>query len=114
MAEHLPIRSFVLRQGRVSNAQHRAHVELMPRYGISFEKKLRDRQSAFGTSAPTFLESGFGMGETTAAIGRENLGHDYLAVEVHTPGVGSLLKQLDELELTNVRVIQHDVVEVLQ
>jgi tRNA (guanine-N7-)-methyltransferase len=54
------------------------------------------------------------MGETTAAIARENPGHDYIAVEVHTPGVGSLLKQLDELGLTNVRVIQHDVVEVLQ
>jgi len=114
MAEHRPIRSFVLRQGRVSNAQHRAHVALMPKYGISFEKKLLDLQHTFGRSAPTFLEIGFGMGETTAAIARENPGHDYIAVEVHTPGVGSLLKQLDELGLTNVRVIQHDVVEVLQ
>jgi tRNA (guanine-N7-)-methyltransferase len=114
VTEHRPIRSFVLRQGRVSSAQHRAYVALLPKYGIPFEKKPLDLQSTFGRSASTFLEIGFGMGETTAAIARESPGQDYIAVEVHTPGVGSLLKQLDELELTNVRVIQHDVVEVLQ
>ncbi len=86
----------------------------MPKYGIPFEEKPLDLQSIFGRSAPTFLEIGFGMGETTAAIARQNPGHDYLAVEVHTPGVGSLLKQLEEFGLTNVRIIQHDVVEVLQ
>jgi tRNA (guanine-N7-)-methyltransferase len=114
VTEHRPIRSFVLRQGRVSTAQHRAHMALLPKYGIPFEKKPLDLAGTFGRSAPMFLEIGFGMGETTAAIARENPGQDYIAVEVHTPGVGSLLKQLDELELTNVRVIQHDVVEVLQ
>jgi tRNA (guanine-N7-)-methyltransferase len=114
VTEHRPIRSFVLRQGRVSSAQHRAYVALLPKYGIPFEKKPLDLQSTFGRSASTFLEIGFGMGETTAAIARESPGQDYIAVEVHTPGVGSLLKQLDELGLTNVRVIQHDVVEVLQ
>ena len=114
MAGHRPIRSFVLRQGRVSHAQHRAHTLLMPKYGIPFEKKLLDLDSIFGRSVPTFLEIGSGMGETTAAIAMEHPEYDYIAVEVHTPGVGSLLKLIDELGLTNVRVIQHDVVEVLQ
>jgi len=114
MAEHRPIRSFVLRQGRVSNAQRRAHEILMPEYGIPFMKNLLDLDQVFGRSAPRFLEIGFGMGETTAAIAQAHSQYDYLAIEVHTPGVGSLLKQIEELGLTNIRIIQHDVVEVLQ
>ena len=118
MAEHRPIRSFVLRQGRVSNAQRRAHEMLMPEYGIPFtgtsSENPLDLDHIFGRHAPRFLEIGFGMGETTAAIAKTHPGNDYLAVEVHTPGVGSLLKQIEELGLTNIRVIQHDVVEVLQ
>ena len=114
MAEHRPIRSFVLRQGRVSNAQRRAHETLMPKYGIPFSENPLDLDQIFGRSAPRFLEIGFGMGETTAAIAQAHPHHDYLAIEVHTPGVGSLLKQLEALGLTNVRIVQHDVVEVLQ
>jgi tRNA (guanine-N7-)-methyltransferase len=113
MTEHRPIRSFVLRQGRVSNAQRRAHEILMPKYGIPFSEKRLDLDQIFGRSAPRFLEIGFGMGETTALIAKANPKNDYLAVEVHTPGVGSLLKQIEELGLTNLRIIQHDVVEVL-
>jgi tRNA (guanine-N7-)-methyltransferase len=114
MTEHRPIRSFVLRQGRVSNAQRQALETLMPEYGVSFGTDLLDFERIFGRSAPTFLEIGFGMGETTAAIAREHPQNDYLAAEVHTPGVGSLLKQIKELGLTNVRVLQRDVVELLQ
>jgi tRNA (guanine-N7-)-methyltransferase len=114
MTEHRPIRSFVLRQGRVSNAQRQALETLMPEYGISFGTGLLDFEHIFGRSAPTFLEIGFGMGETTAAIAREHPQNDYLAVEVHTPGVGSLLKQIKELGLVNIRVLQRDVVELLQ
>ncbi|WON75376.1 tRNA (guanosine(46)-N7)-methyltransferase TrmB [Nitrosospira sp. Is2] len=114
MTEHRPIRSFVLRQGRVSNAQRKALETLMPEYGISFRTGLLDFEHIFGRSAPTFLEIGFGMGETTAAIAREHPQHDYLAVEVHSPGVGSLLKQTKELGLTNIRVLQRDVVQLLQ
>jgi tRNA (guanine-N7-)-methyltransferase len=114
MAEHRPIRSFVLRQGRVSNAQRRAHEILMPKYGIPFAENPLDLDQIFGRSAPRFLEIGFGMGETTAAIAQAHPQYDYLAIEVHTPGVGSLLKQLEALGLTNVRIVQHDVVEVLQ
>ena len=115
MTEHRPIRSFVLRQGRVSNAQRRAHEILMPKYGIPFsEEKRLDLDQIFGRSAPKFLEIGFGMGETTAHIAKAHPQNDYLAVEVHTPGVGSLLKQIEELALANIRIIHRDVVEVLQ
>jgi tRNA (guanine-N7-)-methyltransferase len=114
MTEHRPIRSFVLRQGRVSNAQRQALETLMPEYGVSIGTDLLDFKRIFGRSAPTFLEIGFGMGETTAAIAREHPQNDYLAVEVHTPGVGSLLKQIKELGLTNIRVLQRDIVELLQ
>ena len=114
MAEHRPIRSFVLRQGRVSNAQRRAHEMLTPKYGIPFSENPLDLDQIFGRSAPRFLEIGFGMGETTAAIAQAHPHYDYLAIEVHTPGVGSLLKQLEALGLTNVRIVQHDVVEVLK
>ena len=114
MTERRPIRSFVLRQGRVSNAQRQALEKLMPEYGISLGTGLLDLEHIFGRSAPVFLEIGFGMGETTAAIAQAHPQNDYLAVEVHTPGVGSLLKQIKELGLTNIRVLQHDVVELFR
>jgi tRNA (guanine-N7-)-methyltransferase len=114
MAEHRSIRSFVLRQGHISNAQRRAHDSLMPKYGIPFTSDLLNLDDLFHRRAPKFLEIGSGMGETTALIAQAYPQYDYLAVEVHTPGVGSLLKQLDELGLTNIRIIQHDAVEVLQ
>jgi tRNA (guanine-N7-)-methyltransferase len=108
------IRSFVLRQGRVSNAQRRALERLLPRYGVPFAARPLDLNTLFGRSAPKILEIGSGMGETTAAIALARPENDYLAVEVHSPGVGSLLKRVAELELRNVRVVQHDAVEVLQ
>jgi tRNA (guanine-N7-)-methyltransferase len=111
---HRPVRSYVLRQGRVSNAQRRAYQTLLPVYGIPFARAVIDLDAAFGRRAPKFLEIGFGMGETTAAIAASHPEHDYLGIEVHTPGVGSLLKQIAEHALTNVRIIQHDAVEVLQ
>ncbi len=108
------IRSYVLRQGRVSNAQRRAHDTLLPRYGIPFQENTVDLDAAFGRQAPRILEIGCGMGETTTAIAAANPDTDYLGIEVHTPGVGSLLKQIDALNLNNVRVIQHDAVAVLR
>jgi tRNA (guanine-N7-)-methyltransferase len=107
------IRSFVLRQGRVSNAQRRAHDTLLPQFGIPYSAQLIDLDSVFGRSAPKVLEIGFGMGETTAAIAGQHPENDYLGIEVHTPGVGSMLKRISELGLANVRIIQHDAVEVL-
>lgn len=110
---HRPIRSFVLRQGRVSNAQQRAHDSLLPRYGIAFSQNVLDLDQVFGRAAPKILEIGFGMGETTAAIAAGHPENDYLGIEVHTPGVGSLLKEIDAQGLANVRIVQHDAVEVL-
>ena len=109
-----PIRSYVLRQGRISNAQKRAHATLLPKYGIPYAVSLLDLNRVFGRMAPKILEIGFGMGESTATIAGEHPGNDYLAIEVHTPGVGSLLRQIDAAELSNVRIIQHDAMEVLQ
>ena len=113
-APHRPIRSYVLRQGRVTDAQRRAHDELLPRYGMPFARSPIDLERVFGRAGPKVLEIGFGMGETTADIASRNPGIDYLGIEVHTPGVGGLLKRIAELGLTNVRVIQHDAVEVLE
>jgi tRNA (guanine-N7-)-methyltransferase len=108
-----PIRSFVLRQGRMSPAQQRARDELLPRFGVPFEPRPLDFDRVFGRPAPRVLEIGFGMGETTAAIAQARPADDFLCIEVHSPGVGSLLKRVDELALGNVRVIQHDAVEVV-
>ncbi len=108
------IRSYVLRQGRVSNAQQRCYDTLMPQYGIPYSAQPLDLDTAFGRPAPKILEIGFGMGETTAAIAQAHPQNDYLTIEVHTPGVGSLLKQIGEMNLTNIRIIQHDAVEVLR
>ena len=111
---HTHIRSFVLRQGRASNAQQRCYDTLMPQYGIPYSAHLLDLTQAFGRTAHRILEIGFGMGETTAAIAQAHPENDYLAIEVHTPGVGSLLKQIGEMNLANIRIIQHDAVEVLR
>jgi len=107
-----PIRSYVLRQGRTTPAQKRALEELLPKYGLPFARKpLHD---PFGRKAPLVLEIGSGMGEATAAIAREHPEADFIAVEVHGPGVGSLLKRIEEGKLANLRVIRHDAVEVLE
>ncbi|HET9652880.1 MAG TPA: tRNA (guanosine(46)-N7)-methyltransferase TrmB [Usitatibacter sp.] len=111
---HRPIRSYVLRQGRFSPAQQRAHAELMPRLGVAFAPQALDFDALFGRHAPVVVEVGSGMGETTARIAAENPQRDYLAIEVHAPGVGSLLRRVEELGLTNIRVVQHDAVEVLR
>ena len=108
------IRSYVLRQGRVSNAQQRCYDSLMPQYGIPYSAQTLALDTAFGRSAPKILEIGFGMGESTATIAVAHPDLDYLAIEVHTPGVGGLLKQIEEKQLSNIRIIQHDAVEVLR
>ena len=109
-----PIRSFVLRQGRVSNAQRRAYDSLLPEFGIPYAPGVLDLRRLFGRDAPRILEIGFGMGETTAEIAASHPENDYLALEVHTPGVGSLLKQIEGRGLSNLRIIQHDAREVLE
>jgi len=108
-----PIRSFVLRQGRFSPAQQRARDALLPRFGIPYAPAVLDLAAAFGRDNPKILEIGSGMGEATAAIAEAQPDRDFLAVEVHSPGVGGLLKLVDEKGPANVRVIQHDAAEVV-
>jgi tRNA (guanine-N7-)-methyltransferase len=108
------IRSFVLRQGRVSPAQQRAVETLLPRYGIPYAAQPLDLELAFGRAAPKILEIGFGNGDSTAAIAQAHPENDYLALEVHTPGVGNLLKLIEAQQIANIRIIQHDAVEVLR
>jgi len=109
-----PIRSFVLRQGRVTDAQRRACEKLLPRFGLPYSREPVDLDRVFGRAGPKILEIGTGMGETSARIAAAHPEHDYIGVEVHTPGVGSLLNRIVELGLSNVRVIQHDAAEVLR
>jgi tRNA (guanine-N7-)-methyltransferase len=109
------IRSFVLRQGRVTKGQERALETQWPKYGVEYGLQDIDLNTLFGRKeSKKILEIGFGMGETTAKIAQTLPDCDFLAAEVHTPGVGALLKLIEELALTNIRIIQHDVVEVLQ
>jgi len=109
-----PIRSYVLRQGRFSRGQQRAYAELLPRFGLAYRAAPLDWRATFGRDAPVVAEVGFGMGETTAEIAAANPAIDYLAIEVHTPGVGSLLKRIEEGAIANIRVVQHDAVEVMR
>jgi tRNA (guanine-N7-)-methyltransferase len=108
------IRSFVVRAGRMGSGQVRALAELGPRFVLPYLAQRVDFDAVFGRSAPRVLEIGFGMGDATAAIAQALPGTDFIGVEVHTPGVGALLKRIGEMNLTNLRLIQHDAVEVLE
>jgi tRNA (guanine-N7-)-methyltransferase len=107
------IRSFVTRAGRVSTGQARALELLGPKFCVAYQKKLIETAGIFGREAPTIFEIGFGMGETSATISAGMPETNFIGVEVHTPGVGSLLKLIGEQGLTNQRIIQHDAYEVL-
>jgi tRNA (guanine-N7-)-methyltransferase len=107
------IRSFVTRAGRLSVAQARAIEELSPRFCLPYRKSPLDFELCFDRAAPVILEIGFGMGDTTAQIAAAMPERNFIGVEVHTPGVGSLLKLIGEQKLENLRIVQHDAVEVL-
>src|SRR5450830_770639 len=107
------IRSFVTRAGRLSCAQARSIEELGPTFLLPYAKQTLEIDKVFGRQAPTVFEIGFGMGETSAKIAASMPEKNFIGVEVHTPGVGSLLKQIGEQDLHNMRLIQHDAVEVL-
>ena len=109
-----PVRSYVLRQGRLSPAQARALEALAPRYAIPFARAPLDFARTFGRRAPVVLEIGCGMGETTAAIALAHPQVDFVGVEVHAPGVGAILNRIERGALANLRVIQHDAVEVVR
>jgi len=108
------IRSFVVRAGRMGTGQTKALAELGPRFVLPFESAPLDARAAFGREAPLVLEIGFGMGDATAAIAAAAPDKDFLGIEVHPPGVGALLKRIGDMGLGNVRIVQHDAVEVLQ
>jgi tRNA (guanine-N7-)-methyltransferase len=108
------IRSFVVRAGRMGSGQMRALDALGPRFVLPYAPRRLDAEALFGRRAPLVLEIGFGMGDATAAIAEAAPGTDFLGVEVHTPGVGALLKHIGEKQLTNLRIVQHDAVEVLE
>ncbi len=113
--KHRRIRSFVLRQGRLTKGQARALETQWPKYGVEYTSQPIDLNKTFGRiESKKILEIGFGMGETTAKIAQTLPDFDFLAAEVHTPGVGSLLKLIQEGDIANIRIIQHDVVDVLQ
>jgi tRNA (guanine-N7-)-methyltransferase len=107
------IRSFVTRAGRITTAQERALVELWPKYGVDVAPQVLDCAARFGREAPLTIEIGFGNGENLLALARAHPQRDYLGIEVHRPGMGRLLLALEELAVTNVRVICHDAVQVL-
>jgi len=109
-----PIRSFVLRAGRMGSGQQRALQTLGPQYLLPVKPHLLDLASAFGRDAPCVLEIGFGMGDATAQIAQAMPQTNFLGIEVHEPGVGALLKRIGEMQLPNLRLMQFDAVEVLQ
>ena len=109
-----PIRSYILRQGRITKAQTNAIQESFQKHAVIFENKLIDFNGVFeNKSRDLILEIGFGMGTSTAEIARSNLNKNYVAIEVHSPGVGNLLKLIQENNISNLKIIQHDAVEVL-
>lgn len=107
------IKSFVLRQGKITPGQERALQELLPIYGVEYQDSLVDLNQIFARDNPKIVEIGFGMGNATWQIAKNNLDNDYLGIEVHLPGVGALLMQIRDNDVTNLRVIRHDAVEVL-
>jgi tRNA (guanine-N7-)-methyltransferase len=108
------IRSYVLRQGRTTPAQTRALDALYPKYGLAFVEEELDTKQVFGREAPLILEIGSGMGETTAEIAQAHPEADFIAVEVHGPGIGALLNRIAAAGLPNLRVVRHDAAEVLR
>lgn len=111
---HRQIRSFVRREGRLTKGQQRALDELWPKYGIDNEKSSIDLNKTFNRKAPKILEIGFGNGRSLALMASEHPENDYLGIEVHRPGVGALLLLVEELCLSNIRIICDDAVEVIK
>ncbi len=107
------IRSYVLRAGRTTTGQARAVSELGPRFIVPYSATPADPAQLFGRQADTILEIGFGMGEATAHIAALMPQKNFLCCEVHPPGVGTLLKRIAQQEITNIRILQHDAVQVV-
>ncbi|GHV37779.1 tRNA (guanine-N(7)-)-methyltransferase [Spirochaetia bacterium] len=108
------IKSYVLRAGRMSVAQKRSYETLSPRFCIPFSPDAASAPAFFGNENPLIIEIGFGMGIATADIAEANPQKNYLGLEVHTPGIGRLLWEIEKRDLRNIRIIEHDAVEVLE
>jgi tRNA (guanine-N7-)-methyltransferase len=113
-ARRPPIRSYVLRAGRTGPGQQRALDELGPRFLLPFLPEPLDFNASFGRCAPVVIEIGCGMGDATVQVAAAAPGTNFIGIEVHEPGVGALLKRIGEEQLTNLRVLRHDAVEVLE
>jgi tRNA (guanine-N7-)-methyltransferase len=112
--KHRPVRSFVLREGRITPAQQRAFDAHWARFGLDYRGQPRDLDAVFGRHAPRVLEIGFGNGEALAWAAEHDRERDFIGIEVHRPGVGRLMNALAEQDAGNVRVYRHDAVEVLR
>jgi tRNA (guanine-N7-)-methyltransferase len=108
------IRSFVLREGRMTPAQQRAFDAHWARYGIDYSGRPQDFATRFGRQAPLVMEIGFGNGEALAWASEHDQARDFIGVEVHGPGVGRLMNALAARDASNVRLYKHDAVEVLE
>jgi len=108
------IRSFVRRQGRLTRGQERALVVLWPPYGIEYSPRPLELGDIFGRNAPRVLEVGFGNGSSLVAMAQSRPEQDFIGIEVHRPGVGNLLIQMEQQRVENIRVMCHDAVEVLE
>ncbi|WP_318661699.1 tRNA (guanosine(46)-N7)-methyltransferase TrmB [Treponema sp.] len=108
------IKTYVLRQGRLTSAQERDYNELSPVYCIPFKQELIDFKTVFGNDNPVIIEIGFGMGQATVEIAKNNPDINYLGIEVHKPGVGAVLGEIKRLELKNLYIVQYDALDVLE
>lgn len=113
-ARHRHIRSFAMRRGHVTEAQKRAFAAVLPRVAVPYAPQPLDLPAVFGRHAPCVLEIGFGMGDATARIAQARPDVNFLGVEVFAAGVGALCKRIDEMQLANIRIVQHDAVEVVR
>lgn len=107
------IKSFVLRQGRLTKSQQKAMDDHWSTFGLEIDNGMLDFTQVFGREAPTIVEIGFGMGTSLAEMAQTNPQNNYIGIEVHKPGVGALLKLIHEKGLTNLRVFNDDAIEIL-
>ncbi|MGE8546129.1 MAG: tRNA (guanosine(46)-N7)-methyltransferase TrmB [Alcaligenes sp.] len=108
------IRSFVHRRAHITPSQEEALARLLPQWSVPYRDGTLNLEATFGNANPVILEIGFGMGETTQKIAQARPGDNFLGVEVFNAGVGALLKRIDENQISNIRIIQHDAVEVVR
>lgn len=111
---HREIRSFVLRQGKITPGQLKALETSMPQFGVEYTPNIIDLNNTFKRTASKIIEIGFGMGNATWQIAKNNPQNDYLGIEVHLPGVGALLMHIEEHQVNNLRIVRHDAVEALK